>query len=100
MAVLALSTPTSPVQGLQTLLDALRHEDVQALPSSAQAEDLTGLHRVMSGLTAEFTRRVGIFDRSQGFAPAGYLSAASWLHHNCRLTSSAAHEQVRLARRL
>src|SRR5207237_4161846 len=94
-----------PVQsGAQQIVGALRRAAAEGL----DADDLTDL------LKAAFTHRnqcdaavsgvIGALDQAVEKAPdrepTMALSCAAWLTHNLQISSSAAHAQVHLARRL
>jgi hypothetical protein len=99
MAV-ALVSPPSPLDDLESCADQLTAEDLHVVPSSCLGDDLATLRRAIDRLESEFTRRLAIFDRTQGYASSGARSAASWLRGRLRLSGPAAAERVRVARAL
>jgi hypothetical protein len=100
MAVAAFTPPPSPIDDLLATADQLAAEDLHSLPSSCLGDDLVALRCALDRLEAQFTRRLAVFDKTQGFAPSGAASAASWLRGNCRLSGAVAADRVRVARGL
>ena len=89
-----------PVTRLQEAIDRLAQEDLELVPAASLGDDLRALRSAIERMEAEFSRRLERFDRSQGYLPSGYCSAAGWLNDECRMTRSTAWERVRQARRL
>src|ERR1700694_479158 len=85
---------------LNRILDSLGAEDLGSLPSSSLGDDLKGLSRVGSRIDAESSRRLHHFDKNQGYAPSGALSAQAWLRWQCNLTSATASEHVQVSRQM
>lgn len=90
----------SPLISIDSAIDALATEDLTSLTSSALADDLVSLHRLVERLQAQLCRRVAHFERTQGFAVSGHLSMAAWLRHRCRLHGGAAGTLSRTSRHL
>ena len=57
------------------ILDLLGAEDLHALPAESIGDDLKGLARVGSRIDAESSRRLQHFDKNQGYAASGALTA-------------------------
>ena len=85
---------------LDRILDLLGAEDLCALPSASQGDDLKGLARVSSRVDAESSRRLHHFDKNQGYAPSGALTAQAWLRWQCNLSSATASEHVQVSRQM
>jgi len=90
----------APLAEIGLAIDRLAAEDLDALPTTALGTDLVDLSRLSDRLHAEHARRLARFDSSQGYAPSGALSSASWLRHNCRLSGGVAAQRVQVAREL
>src|SRR6202049_224037 len=82
------------------LLDLLSGEDLHVLPSESVGDDLKGLGRIGSRIDAESSRRLHHFDKNQGYAPSGALTAQAWLRWQCNLTSATASEHVQVSRQM
>src|ERR1700674_3022324 len=82
------------------ILDLLGAEDLCALPSASLGDDLKGLSRIGSRIDAESSRRLHHFDKNQGYAPSGALSAQAWLRWQCNLTAATASEHVQVSRQM
>ena len=100
MCSVALVPALAPLDGLVESFDQLAREDPLDMPSSLLGEQIAGLFRLRSRLDAEITRRVAVFDRTQGFAAFDAHSTGSWLRGAVRISPNAASEQVRVARQL
>ncbi|HEX7158277.1 MAG TPA: DUF222 domain-containing protein, partial [Edaphobacter sp.] len=85
---------------IDRLLDLLGAEDLNALPSGSLGDDLKGLARVGSRIDAESSRRLHHFDKNQGYAPSGALTAQAWLRWQCNLTAATASEHVQVSRQM
>jgi hypothetical protein len=85
---------------LNRILDSLSAEDLCALPSASLGDDLKGLGRVGSRIDAESSRRLHHFDKNQGYAPSGALTAQAWLRWQCNLTAATASEHVQVSRQM
>ncbi|MBO0683191.1 MAG: DUF222 domain-containing protein, partial [Candidatus Dormibacteraeota bacterium] len=95
-----LVTANDPLSDLVSAIDQLQSEDLQLAGSSELGSRLKTLRSAVNRLEAESTRSLEVFDRTQAFAPDGYLSAASWLRHQCNIAFRTASNQVQMARRL
>src|SRR6202049_2080190 len=82
------------------ILDLLGAEDLHALPAESIGDDLKGLARVGSRIDAESSRRLHHFDKNQGYAPSGALTAQAWLRWQCNLTAATASEHVQVSRQM
>src|ERR1700680_1213032 len=85
---------------IDRLLDLLGGEDLQVLPADSIGDDLKGLGRIGSRIDAESSRRLHHFDKNQGYAPSGALSAQAWLRWQCNLTSAPASGHVQVSRQM
>src|ERR1700687_3323720 len=88
------------IEDLNRILDLLGTEDLCALPSESLGDDLKGLTSVGSRIAAESSRRLHHFDKNQGYAPSGALTAQAWLRWQCNLTSATASEHVHVSRQM
>ena len=90
--------------GAQQIVDGLRRAAVAGL----DVDDLTEVLKVAfsedNRFHAALTGAIGALDAAAEKAPDGELtvglSCATWLSHNLQISSSSAHAQVHLARRL
>src|ERR1700681_4894965 len=85
---------------IHRLLDLLGAEDLCALPSSSLGDDLKALSRMGSRIDAESSRRLHHFDKNQGYAPSGALTAQAWLRWQCKLTAATASEHGQVSRQM
>ena len=85
---------------LDRIVDLLGEEDLHSLPSESLGDDLRGLTRIGNRIDAEASRRLHRFDKDQGYAPSGALSAQAWLRWQCNLTAATASERVQVSRQL
>ena len=90
------------IETLQEALSELASDDLHVLLGPALCERALEINRLRQALDAEFTRTVGVLDRTRAYETVrgGFLSGAAFLRHRCRLAPNAAAEQVRVARRL
>src|SRR6202049_2489778 len=88
------------IEDLDRILDLLGAEDLCALPSSSLGDDIKGLTRITSRADAESSRRLRHFDKNQGYAPSGALTAQAWLRWPCNLTAATASEHVQVSRQM
>jgi hypothetical protein len=95
-----LGPPLDPLADLVEAIDRLQAEDLRLDAGSELGHRLKTLRGAINRLEAESARTLEVFDRTQAYAAAGSLSAASWLRHRCNLSYGAASDQVQLARRL
>ena len=91
---------TTPFEDLNQGLQRLRSEDLEALPASAMAGDMSALLQHMNTCQAEFMRRMMRFEDGGGYAGTGTFGTKSWLHYKCNLAYSAASDQFEVARQL
>jgi len=85
---------------INLLLNRLAEEDLTAVPAKAMGDDQIALQRIGSRVQAESLRRLHRFERGEGYAASGALSARAWLRSQCNLTDHVASEQVTISRRL
>jgi hypothetical protein len=98
--VAALSPALAPLDGLVESFDQLARQDALGMPSRVLGEQIAGLCMLRSRMDAEITRRLAVFDRTQGFAAFDAHSTCAWLRSAVRLSPNAASEHVRVARQL
>jgi len=98
--MLAMQPGADPVAQLAQCVDELAAEDLRSTPDAALGESLVELRRQVDRLEAEFGRRLRRFHRTRGFVSDGAATLVSWLRSLCRLSPSAAHQRVELARGL
>jgi hypothetical protein len=89
-----------PLEALSRASALLAAEDIGGIPVLQLAEDLTHLHRLISGLEAQWLRRLEVFDRRGGATAAGAVGTSAWVRSECRIAPAVARDQVELARRL
>ncbi len=87
-------------QEINSLLNRLGEEDLNALPAEAMGDDQIALQRIVNRVQAEGLRRLRRFDSGQGYAPSGALSARAWLRWQLNLTATTASERVAMSRKL
>src|ERR1700694_44602 len=85
---------------LDRILDLLGNEDLHLLPSESVGDDIKGLLRVDNRVDAECSRRMQRFDKAQGSAPSGALTAQAWLRWQCNFTAATAAERVQVSRQM
>src|ERR1700674_3852188 len=85
---------------LDRIVDLLGEEDLHSLPSESLGDDLKGLTRIGNRIDAEASRRLHRFDKDQGYAASGALTAQAWLRWQCNLTAATASERVQVSRQL
>jgi len=85
---------------LKKCLAWLASENIVELPAETMGEDLKALEGIVNQVQAESARRLRHFDRGRGYTASGALSAASWLHWQCRVSGAVAFQRLNLARRL
>jgi hypothetical protein len=88
------------VSGVRSALDELRIEDLSALTNEELEDDFGELQRAACSLEAERLRRLAEIHRRASFRRDGFLSTSSWLAVRFNVGSSAASDQVRVARAL
>src|SRR5262245_21707974 len=72
----------------------------EGLTLPADGPCLAAMAGILDRLAAKLTAAVGEFDAAGRWGLDGATSAASWLRHHCRLSSSDAHRLARDATRL
>jgi hypothetical protein len=85
---------------INSILNRLANEDLNAVPAETMGDDLMALQRIVNRVQAESLRRLRRFDSGQGYAATLALSAKAWLRWKCNLTHPAASKQVEIARQL
>ncbi len=82
------------------LRDAVDELAAAKIVGCSQREDVAALWCELARLDAQFTRRVGEFDRAVEWAADGARSASGWLVAKCRAASGEAHHRVKVARQI
>jgi hypothetical protein len=85
---------------LQEIVAELEREDIDPLTDAALADGMVDLRRTMDRLEFQFSRRLRLFSKRQGYVALGFVSIISWLRRACRLMPGAAMQQSELARNL
>jgi len=85
---------TTPIEDLNQGLRRLREEDLDSLPVSTMADDMSQLLQHMNACQAEFMRRMMRFENGAGWAGSGTFCTKGWLHY------TAASDQFEVARQL
>jgi uncharacterized protein DUF222/HNH endonuclease len=93
-------TSAEAFREINSILDSLAAEDLNAGPAEAMGEDQIALQRICNRVQAEGLRRLRRFDSGQGYRPSGALTARAWLRWQLNLTASTASERVAIARKL
>ena len=91
---------TTPFEDLKQGLERLREEELEALPVSSMANDMSQLLQHMNACQAEFMRRMMRFENGGGYYGTGTFGTKGWLHYKCNLAYSAASDQFEVARQL
>jgi len=91
---------TTPFEDLKQGLQRLREEDLEAVPASAMAQDMSELLQHINACQAEFMRRMMRFEGGGGYYGTGTFGTKSWLYYKCNLAYSAASDQFEVARQL
>jgi len=84
---------------LQAAITDLAAQDVNGRPETGLGADLVGLRKAADLIEAEFSRRLGRFDRLRSGTRQA-VSLVSWLCMHCRLSAPAAAERIEVARQL
>jgi hypothetical protein len=92
------STSQDLVGDLNQTLDRLGGEDLFSLPEESLGGDIKELLRISNRIEAEVGRRLRRFDKGQGYASSGALTAQAWMRWQCNLTGGAASERVEVSR--
>lgn len=74
--------------------------DVEDMDLSAMAEEITTLAGHIAAATCRLLELLAAFDAGGGWHDGGIRSCAQWLTWRCGLSSSTAHEHVRVAHAL
>jgi hypothetical protein len=85
---------------INSLLNRLGEDDLNAAPAESMGEDQIALQRIGNRVQAEGLRRLRRFDSGQGYAPSGALSARAWLRWRLNLTATTASERVAMSRKM
>jgi hypothetical protein len=93
-------TSKEAFQEINSILDRLGGEDLATVPAESMGDDQIALQRIGNRVQAESLRRLRRFDRGEGYAASGAVTAKAWLRWQCNLTYTAASNQVEVARRL
>jgi hypothetical protein len=94
------SGAADPLAAVEAAVARLAAEDLAALGGGVDPAGLLRLHRLVNRLSAEWLRRLAVFDAAGGWQAAGALSGAGWLRGRARLHPREAAGQLALARRL
>src|SRR5258708_22751150 len=81
----------------QDFISDLESEDVESFTDTALGEDLTERRRGMDRIEFQFSRRLDLFARRQGYAAFGFVTLISWLRGACRLSPGAASQHAEVA---
>ena len=84
----------------QAFISALETEDVESFTDTALGDDLTELRRTMDRIEFQFSRRLDLFARRQGYVAFGFVTLTAWLRRACRLSPGAAAQHAEVARNL
>ena len=85
---------------LREVVFELEGEDIEPLTDAALADGMIYLRRTMDRLEFQFSRRLRLFSKRQGYVTLGFVSLISWLRRACRLMPGAAMQQSEMARNL
>src|SRR6201992_3886224 len=92
--------PAGALAMVQAGLSFLVASEPGDLPTSVQAEGLTGLERAEAQLTAARTRTLAAFAGSHGYEADGQFGPKPWLRAFTRVTRGAADGAMAWMRRL
>jgi len=84
----------------QALKDRSKEPAVHELPLERLEHEICQLSAHLAAAMCRWLVLVGELDRREGWASDGVRSCAHWLNWRCGLSMAAAHEHVRVARRL
>ena len=70
------------------------------LDEMSDGEAIKALFRQRNAIDSEIQRRLHRFDKSEGYAADGSLTAKAWLRWNCNLTHGQASDRVEVAREM
>jgi hypothetical protein len=79
---------------LQEIVAELEREDIDPLTDAALADGMVDLRRTMDRLEFQFSRRLRLFSKRQGYVTLGFVSLISWLRRACRLMPGAGHAAI------
>ena len=82
------------------LISHLENESIEPLTETALGEDIADLRRAIDRLEFQFTRRLDLFARRQGYVAFGFVTLVAWLRRTCRLAPGAASQRAEMARNL
>src|SRR3954447_26634644 len=82
---------------LASAVDELLAVDVREAPAAQLQGEALEILRQRNRLDAAYLARVEAIDR-RGLVPDEHVTTASWLRHEARLSPTAAHRDVQLAR--
>ena len=85
---------------IRSVLADLEIEDIEPFTDSALGEDLVELRRTVDRLEYQFSRRLRLFSKRQGYVTLGFVSLISWLRRACRLMPGVAMQHSEVARNL
>src|SRR5260370_33041505 len=85
---------------VEAFIAELETEEVESFTDTALGDDLTDLRRAMDRIEFQFSRRLDLFARRQGYVAFGFVSLISWLRRACRLSPGAASQHAEVARNL
>src|SRR5258708_27667216 len=94
------STSGEAFQQINSILDHLAGQDLNAVPAESMGDDQIALQRICNRVQAEGLRRLRRFDGGQGYAPSRALSARAWLRWQLNLTANPAARPAAMPRRL
>src|SRR5229473_7299297 len=78
----------------QAFISELESEDIEGLTDTAIGDDLVELRRTMDRIEFQFSRRLDVFARRQGFVAYGFVTLIAWLRGACRLAPGAASQRA------
>src|SRR5260370_19145408 len=84
----------------QAFISELETEEVESFTDTALGDDLTELRRAIDRIEFQFSRRLDLFARHQGYVAFGFVTLISWLRRACRLSPGAASLYAEVARNL
>jgi hypothetical protein len=84
----------------QAFISELETEEVESFTDTALGDDLTELRRAIDRIEFQFSRRLDLFARRQGYVAFGFVTLISWLRRACRLSPGAASQHAEVARNL
>src|SRR5260370_36188155 len=85
---------------VEAFIAELETEEVESFTDTALGDDLTDLRRAMDRIEFQFSRRLDLFSRRQGYVAFGFVTLIAWLRGACRLSPGAASQHAEVARNL